>query len=136
MEQIVTDKIDSKDEEIIYQGLLAYNLARLDDKNPKDMGIYYKDNGKIVAGLIGQTHGNWLTIKYLWVEENLRGQHIGTELLEQAEKAAKERGCRYYFLDTFNFQAPQFYKKRGYKEVFTLEEYPVSQKRYYLTKIL
>ena len=136
MELIVTDKIEQKDKEIIYQWLLAYNLARLDDKNPKDMGIYYKNNGKIVAGLIGQTHGNWLTIKYLWVEENLRGQHIGTELLEQAEKAAKQRGCRYCFLDTFSFQAPQFYKERGYKEVFTLEEYPVSQKRYYLTKTL
>ncbi len=75
----------------------------------------FEENEKIIAGLIGQTHGNWLTIKYLWVAENLRGQHIGTELLEQAEKIAKER---------------------GYKEVFTLEEYPISQMRYYLTKIL
>lgn len=96
----------------------------------------FEENEKIIARLIGQTHGNWLTIKYLWVAENLRGQHIGTELLEQAEKIAKDRGCCYCFLDTFNFQAPQFYKERGYKEVFTLEEYPISQKRYYLTKIL
>lgn len=96
----------------------------------------FEENEKIIAGLIEQTHGNWLTIKYLWVAENLRGQHIGTELLEQAEKIAKDRGCCYCFLDTFSFQAPQFYKERGYKEVFTLEEYPISQKRYYLTKIL
>ena len=71
----------------------------------------FEENEKIVAGLIGQTHGNWLTIKYLWVAENLRGQHIGTELLEQAEKIAKERGCCYCFLDTFSFQAPQFFTK-------------------------
>ena len=45
-------------------------------------------------------------------------------------------GCRYCFLDTFSFQAPQFYRDRGYKEAFTLDEYPISQKRYYLTKVL
>ncbi|MGM9928055.1 MAG: GNAT family N-acetyltransferase [Bacillus sp. (in: firmicutes)] len=136
MEQIITDEIQKKDEETIFQGLLSYNLERLDDRNPKDVGIYYKDDGIIVAGLIGQTHGNWLTVKYLWVKENLRGQHIGTNLLEQAEKTAKERGCRYSFLDTFSFQAPQFYKKQGYREVLTLEKYPVSGKRHYFTKTL
>ncbi|MGM9578495.1 MAG: GNAT family N-acetyltransferase [Evtepia sp.] len=136
MEQIITDQIEKSDEEAIFQGLLAYNLPRLEDKNPKDLGIYYKEGGTIAAGLIGQTHGNWLTVKYLWVSEKLRGQHIGTRLLEQAEQTAKERGCRYSFLDTFDFQAPSFYKKQGYREVFMLEHYPVSGKRYYLTKTL
>lgn len=136
MEQIITDEIQKKDEETVFQGLLSYNLEKLDDKNPRDVGIYYKDNGTIVAGLIGQTHGNWLTVKYLWVTESLRGQHIGTNLLEQAERIAKERGCHYSFLDSFSFQAPQFYKKQGYREVFTLEEYPVSGKRHYFTKTL
>ena len=136
MEQIITDQIEPKDEEAIYQGLLAYNLARLEDQSPKDIGIYDRHDGKIIAGLIGQTHGNWLTIKYLWVDEHLRGRHIGTKLLEQAEKTAKMRGCRYCFLDTFSFQAPQFYRDRGYKEAFTLDEYPISQKRHYLTKVL
>ena len=46
---------------------------------------------------IGQTHGNWLTIKYLWVKENLRGQRLGTERLKRAESIAKERGCRCCF---------------------------------------
>lgn len=136
MEQIITDEIQKRDEEVLFQGLLSYNLERLDDRNPKDLGIYYKDDEIIVAGLIGQTHGNWLTVKYLWVKENLRRQHIGTNLLEQAEKIAKERGCCYSFLDTFSFQAPQFYKKQGYREVFTLEKYPVSGKRHYFTKTL
>ena len=136
MEQIITDKIKKSDEETIFQELLAYNLERLDHKNPRDLGIYYKDDGNIVAGLIGQTHGYWLTVKYLWVAERLRGQHIGTDLLEQAEKIAKERGCRYCFLDTFSFQAPQFYRNKGYEEVLILEKYPVSGKRHYFTKTL
>jgi len=133
----ITDKINEKDEKIIFEGLLEYNLERIEDKNPKDLGIYLQDEtGKKVAGLIGDTHGNWLSVKFLWVSEELRGQHIGSEILKQAEKTAKERGCKYAFLDTFSFQAPLFYKKHGYKEVFALEDYPVTGKRYYFTKNL
>lgn len=64
----ITDKIKEQDEEIIYQGLLEYNLARIEDKNSRDLGIYLQDEtGEKVGGLIGNTHGNWLFVKYLWV---------------------------------------------------------------------
>lgn len=137
MDFVLTDNINEKDEKTIFEGLLEYNLERIEDKNPKDLGIYLQDEeGKKVAGLIGNTHGNWLSVKYLWVSGYLRGRHIGSKLLEQAEKTAKERGCKYVFLDTFSFQAPLFYKKHGYTEVFALENYPVTGKRYYFTKSL
>lgn len=133
----ITDEIKKQDEEIIYQGLLEYNLAKIEDKHPKDLGVYLQDEvGKKVAGLIGNTYGNWLFIKYLWVSEDLRGHSIGSNILNQAEQTAIERGCKYSFLDTFSFQAPEFYKKHGYKEVFKLENYPVTGKRYYFTKTL
>ena len=131
----ITDEIQEQDKVEILQGLIEYNLARIEDKNPKDLGIYFEDSeGKKLAGLVGDTHGNWLTINYLWVSKELRGQHIGSSMLEQAEKIAIERGCNYAFLDTFDFQAPEFYKKHGYKEVFTLEKYPLTGKRHYYTK--
>lgn len=137
MELIVTDSIQEQDRKAIFEGLLEYNLARLEDPNPKELGIYLEgENGRKTAGLIGETHGNWLTVKYLWVSEELRGQGIGSRLLKKAEETAKERGCKYAFLDTFSFQAPEFYKQKGYQEVFALEEYPVSGKRYYFTKAL
>jgi GNAT superfamily N-acetyltransferase len=133
----ITDEIKKQDEETIFQCLLEYNLARIEDKNPKDLGVYFKDEKcEMLAGLIGNTHGNWLTVKFLWVSEKLRGQSIGSQILRKAEETAKERGCKYAFLDTFSFQAPEFYKKYGYKEKFVLEEYPVKGKRYYFTKTL
>jgi len=133
----ITDIIKEQDRETIFQGLLEYNLERIEDKNPKDLGVYFQnETGEKLAGLIGDTHGNWLTVKYLWVSEELRGKHIGSQILKQAEDTAKQRGCKYAFLDTFSFQAPMFYKKHGYQEVFALEEYPVTGKRYYFTKTL
>lgn len=133
----IIDKIEKEDEEIIFQGLLEYNLSKIEDKNPKDLGVFLlNENGEKIAGLIGNTHGNWLSVKYLWVNKELRGRNIGSQILEQAEGTARTRGCKYVFLDTFSFQAPAFYRKYGYKEVLVLENYPVSGERYYLTKIL
>nr|WP_314459735.1 GNAT family N-acetyltransferase [uncultured Clostridium sp.] len=133
----ITDNIIESDQKFIFEGLLEYNLERIEDKNPMDLGIFLPDeSGRKVAGLIGSTHGNWLSVKFLWVSKELRGQQIGSKILAQAEKTAKERGCKYSFLDTFSFQAPLFYKKHGYREVFTLENYPVTGKRCYFTKNL
>ena len=132
-----TDEIKEQDQRAIYEGLLQYNLEWLEDKSPKDLGVYARDEaGNVVAGLIGNTHGNWLTVKFLWVSESLQGKNIGSEILKQAEETAKRRGCKYAFLDTFSFQAPLFYKKHGYREVFALEDYPLTGKRYYFTKSL
>ena len=137
MQYETTDEIKEQEQRAIYEGLLQYNLERLEDKSPKDLGVYARDEaGNIVAGLIGNTHGNWLTVKFLWVSVSLRGKNIGSEILIQAEETAKERGCKYAFLDTFSFQAPLFYRKHGYREVLALEDYPLTGKRYYFTKSL
>ncbi|MDY5912579.1 MAG: hypothetical protein SPJ62_11375 [Inconstantimicrobium porci] len=64
----ITDEIKKDDEDIIFHGLLEYNLERIEDKNPKDLAIYLKnENGKLITGLIGNIHGNWLSVKFLWV---------------------------------------------------------------------
>lgn len=137
MEFQITDKIEDNDKAKILRELVEFNLARIEDKNPKELGIYLRNKqGNIIAGLMGETHGNWLTIEFLWVNEDLRGQSIGNQILEKAESIAKERGCNFAFLDTFSFQAPAFYKKHGYQEAFILEEYPLTGKRVFFTKIL
>lgn len=137
MEFRKVDAITPEDEQAILDGLIAYNMARIEDKDAKDLGIFYEDEtGKKLAGLTGNTHGNWLFVKFLWVDDALRGQGIGRALLGQAEDEARARGCKYAFLDTFSFQAPVFYAKQGYEEVFTLENFPLTGKRHYFTKQL
>lgn len=132
----ITDLIDDKDRNEVLKGLREYNLSKLEDKNPKELGIYYRVDGIIKAGLIGETHGNWLEIDYLWVEKGLRKTGIGSKLLREAESEAKRRGCKYCFLNTFGFQAPIFYMKYEYKEVFTLENFPLEGTRHYYVKNL
>lgn len=119
----ITNDGNKQDINDIFNMLKAFNLSNREESQNVPIGIFYEDdNGKKLAGLTGETFGNWLCIHYLFVEERLRKEGIGSELLLAAEREAKERGCKYAFVDTFSFQAPQFYIKHGYDEVFTLAE--------------
>ena len=88
------------------------------------------------AGLIGLTYGNWMEIDLLFVSDELRGCGIGSKILQAAEEEAIKRGCKYSFLYTYDFQGPKFYSKYGYREVFTMENYPHTGKRHYFVKEL
>ena len=133
----ITDDGDKSDINDIFEMLKEYNLSNRESSKNVPIGIFYEDeNNKKLAGLTGETFGNWLCIHYLFVAEQLRKEGIGSELLLAAEREAKQCGCKYAFVDTFSFQAPEFYKKHGYKEVFSLDESPYTGKRHYYTKEL
>jgi len=137
MEFRITNDGNEKDIAEIYKMLKDYNLSRREKSEDVPLGIYLEDdNGNKQAGLTADIFGNWLCIHYLFVSESLRGHGVGKELIVAAENEAIMRGCKYSFVDTFSFQAPGFYSKLGYKEVFSLQEYPYTGARYYYTKEL
>ena len=115
----------------------SYNCSKREAAESEPLNIYVEDDsGELMAGLVGETFGNWLEIEYLFVKEDIRGQGIGSQLLQQAESEAKKRNCRFAFVNTYQFQAPAFYQKYGYKEVFTLKDYPYTGQRHYYQKDL
>ena len=115
----------------------SYNRSIRETAESEPLNLYIEDEqGQLLAGLVAETFGNWLEIEYLFVKEDLRGQGIGSQLLQQAESEAKMRNCRFAFVNTFQFQAPAFYQKHGYKEVFTLKDYPCTGQRHYYQKDL
>ncbi len=137
MEFRITNDGNEKDIAEIYKMLKDYNLSKLEKSEFIPLGIYLEDeNGNKQAGLTADIFGNWLCIHYLFVSERLRGYGVGKELIIAAENEAIKRGCKYSFVDTFSFQAPGFYSKLGYKEVFSLQEYPYTGARYYYTREL
>ena len=73
-------------------------------------------------------------IETLWVDESHRGQGLGAKLLAEVENTAKEKGCYLIHLDTFDFQAKEFYEKQGYVVFGVLEDCPKGHCRYYLKK--
>ncbi|EIF40605.1 GNAT family N-acetyltransferase [Streptococcus sp. SK140] len=115
----------------------SYNRSKRETAESEPLNLYIEDeHGRLLAGLVAETFGNWLEIEYLFVKEELRGQGIGSQLLQQAESEAKKRNCRFAFVNTYQFQAPAFYQKYGYKEVFTMKDYPYTGQRHYYQKEL
>ena len=115
----------------------SYNRSKREAAESEPLNLYVEDDsGQVMAGLVAETFGNWLEIEYLFVKEDLRGQGIGSQLLQQAESEAKKRNCRFAFVNTYQFQAPDFYKRHGYKEVLRLQDYPYTGQRHYYQKDL
>src|SRR5262249_24557101 len=99
--------------------------------------IFVRDDlGTITAGIYGWTWGACCEIRYLWVQESLRAQGLGSRLLATAEQEAIRRGCRHVVLDTHSFQAPAFYRKLGYDVVAVVPDYPRGHQRIHLRKLL
>lgn len=98
--------------------------------------IEYDENQNVIAGILGGTYWGWLHIDILWVDENFRSKKIGSRLLIAAENEAKKRGCHSVHVDTMSWQAPEFYKKHGYKLISELDNIPNGYKKFHFIKRL
>ena len=135
--QIRLEYIESQKSQVIGDLIRFYNRSKREAAESEPLNLYIEDEqGELMAGLVAETFGNWLEIEYLFVKEDLRGQGIGSQLLHRAESEAKKRNCRFAFVNTYQFQAPAFYQKQGYKEVFTLKDYPYTGQIHYYQKDL
>ncbi|MBG0854682.1 GNAT family N-acetyltransferase [Streptomyces spinoverrucosus] len=91
----------------------------------------------LAGGLVGHTWTTWLHVTYLWVDERHRGTGLGSLLLAEAERVAREeRRCTAVRLETWDFQAPDFYRKHGYEVVCAIPDYPPGVTEFTLTKRL
>jgi GNAT superfamily N-acetyltransferase len=121
--------------EFVDEALGDYNAPFLPDTRYDYFAVFVRDAaGKIRAGLIGSLYGDWLHIALLWIHADLRRRRIGSGMIAEAEKPARGFGRHFAWVDTFSFQAPQFYKKLGYQEFGRLDDYPPGHSRIYPKK--
>lgn len=125
-----------KDLDVIENGLTEYNKKKTGlDIPPSTNAVYVKDGEEIKGGVVFVCMKPWTYVKQLWVSEELRGAGYGAKLLSAAEDEARKQGSTKIMLDTFSFQAPDFYKKQGYSVISSIVDYPIEgTKRYWLTK--
>jgi GNAT superfamily N-acetyltransferase len=57
----------------------------------------------------------------LWVDERYRHHGIGSMILREVERIAREKGCRVVTLGTASYMARPFYEKHGYTVFTTLQ---------------
>ena len=122
---------------IIGGGISQFNAQQAGDDNGKNLCFVLRDpDDAVVGGVIGSTFWNWFHVNLMWIREDLRGQGHGVKLLTLAEEEARGRGAEHAYLDTFSFQAPEFYKKYGYRVYGELDDFPTGHRLYFMTKDL
>src|SRR6266545_8143845 len=126
-----------EDVDFLDRQINAYNFETTGVRDGSPLAYFLRGcGGEILAGLSGYIWGDCCDIRYLWVRADLRRNGHGTQLMQAAEDEAARRGCRQVVLDTHSFQAPEFYRKRGYEVVGVFEGYPGDHKKFFLRKRL
>ena len=83
------------------------------------------EDGEIIGGCIAEAyeyHWSRMFLNTLWVEERWRRHGIGSVLLREVERIAREKGCRVVTLGTASYMARPFYEKHGYTVFTTLKK--------------
>ena len=133
----VEDEPSPEDVAALNDRLYRHNAAITGCDDGRWLTIFVRDEARdIVAGLHGWTWGQTGFVQTLWVREDLRGRGLGARLLATAEVEAARRGCHDMHLDTHSYQAPDFYRHRGYEVIGELPGWPAQTTRIFLRKRL
>ncbi|MDP4021885.1 GNAT family N-acetyltransferase [Methylobacterium sp. NEAU 140] len=133
----ISDRADAADAAAVADGLLRFNESELGPSGMRALTILVRGpETEVGAGLIGRTAFGWLFIEKVWVGETLRGRGVGRALVDRAETEARARGCTDAWLDTFNPQAHDLYRRLGYEPFGQIERYVGERTRFFLRKVL
>ena len=83
------------------------------------------ETGEIIGGCVATAYEyHWLRVLLddLWVDERYRHHGIGSMILHEVERIAREKGCRVVTLGTASYMARPFYEKHGYTVFTTLNK--------------
>lgn len=119
----------------LLEGLIAFVNDKVGPSQKRELVVSAtEESGKLLAGLMGCTHRDWLHIERLWVAEQARETGLGSKLMAAAEAEAVHRGCIGAYLNTYSFQARGFYEKLGYRVFGEIPDFPPGHRNLFLLK--
>lgn len=120
-----TDRPQADDLDAVDAGLHLYNLAAADLAAVRTLACFARaGSGEVLGGLRARQWGAAVEVQQLWVDASYRRRGVATRLMQMLEQAAVGRGAAVVYLDTFSFQAPEFYRRCGYESALRIEGFP------------
>lgn len=117
--------------------LVDYNISKHGYTDVFKRAVFVRnDDGSLAAGVYAYGWGACFEVELLWVAEDRRGQGLGTRLIKAIEDEARQLGFSKIVLDTFSFQAPEFYQRLGFEQVGTIDDFPEGHKYFVFVKRL
>lgn len=128
----LTDEVRST----IFGGFREYAIKKCGTAGVEEPISFYitgaDDN--IIAAVVVQIFCGALHIKYVWTREDYRNKGYASKLMMEAFDFAKASYCPFAVVETMNFQAPDFYKKFGFKVELERRGYSHGTSFYYMKK--
>lgn len=124
------------DNAVVREGIIAANEHIVGERD-KAFSIFLKnDLEEVLGGLQAFLDSESVYIDVLWVEGSLQKQGYGTKLLAAVEREAIKNGCKFSLVDTWSFQAEEFYLKNGYQRLGEVKNYWHGHSKIFLRKTL
>lgn len=127
-----------EDGELIEDGLVAHNASFMPFKHEwiRLNNKFVDEDGRMIAGVAAGVGGwDFCFISGLWVEEAYRGRGLGSALLRETERLAKENGAYMVLAEAYDWNLAYF-KERGYRVLGALEGLPKGHCYYELKKLI
>lgn len=102
--------------------------------NTKKYNIAIYDKERLIGGAIGFIRYEWYFLEELWIKEEYRQKGIGTKIINEIEKIARENNALGIRVETWSFQARGFYEKMGFVVYAEFEDCPPGTIDYFLRK--
>lgn len=136
--EIRQNKLSDEIKRKIFQGFArqAITSTGIDGLNEDPISFEIFNGSEFMGAIVVQLFWNQLHIKYLFVEENYRGQGLARQLMDHALEFGEKRRCQFAFVETMSFQAPEFYQKMGFVIEFSRPGYAENTTFHYLKKSL
>lgn len=117
---------------------IAEHAKQKREMRPLDFFAFFirDENNKIVGGCAGDNMYGCLYVGQLWVKEDLRIKGYGTQLMQEAETLARKSACGFMAVNTFDWEALDFYKKLGFYVEFERKGFDKNSIFYFLRKAL
>lgn len=100
-----------------------YSLVAEVEGEPVGIAVYH------IAGGVGH-------LDQLLVTKEHQGLGIGSQLLEEFERRCRAAGCHRLTLETAEYQAPEFYRKRGFEIACTMRDNKFHRTWYLMEKTI
>jgi N-acetylglutamate synthase-like GNAT family acetyltransferase len=133
IEYSIENNPDASDDKVIRNGIVDFNDQIIKEK-ASHFSIFAKYNTDIIGGALIWEYSDALYIDVLWCNEKYRKQGVGTKIITMIDGVAKNKGLPKIFVDTYEFQAQDFYKKHGFYCIGIIPKYLKDNDRIFMRK--
>lgn len=111
----------------------AIEVAGMNGLATEPVSFVMRDGYTVIGAIVAQIFWQQLHIKYLAVNKEFRKQGIAKKLMNKMLEYGRNQGCSFVYVETLSFQAPDMYKKMGFKEDFKRDGFANNTSFHYLS---